>query len=95
MAVCMVFTPPKNLFTKETYEKVMEHLGDAFPPSNMSLHLFGTNDQGECRVVDIFESQEEFEKFAATHAPVYEEMGISLDDLMPHISFFEVEKRLK
>ena len=95
MAVCMIFTPPRDLFTKETYEKVLEHLGDDFPPSAMSLHLFGSTDQGECRVVDIFDSQEEFEQFAATHAPVYEQLGITIDDLMPYISFFEVEKRLK
>ena len=63
--------------------------------SSMSLHVFGSNDQGECRVVDIFDSQEEFENFAATHAPVYEQLGITIEDLMPYIQFFEVEKRLK
>lgn len=36
MAVCMIFTAPKSLFTKETYEKILEHLGDSFPPSSMS-----------------------------------------------------------
>lgn len=95
MAVCMIFTPPSHLFTKDTYEKVLKHLGNDFPPSSMSLHVFGSNEQGECRIVDIFESQEEFKKFAASHMPVYEQLGISLDDLMPHISFFEVEKRVR
>lgn len=95
MAICMIFTPPKGLYDESFYKKIMEHMGDSFPPPSMSVHIKGTNDQGELRIVDIFESQEAFEEFAAGHAPVYEKLGLNLDDLMPHISFFEIERAIK
>ena len=94
MAVCMIFAPPKDAYSTETYNKVLEHLGDAFPPSSMTLHLKGTNDQGEIRIIDIFESEEAFEAFASTHAPVYEKIGMTVDDIMPHVSFFKVERQI-
>lgn len=94
MAVGMIFNPPKDRYSQEIYDRVMEHLGDAFPPSTMSLHLKGKTDQGEIRIVDVFESAEAFEEFAASHAPVLEQAGISLDDLMPYISIFELERKL-
>ena len=95
MAVCMVFSPPKSFYTKETYAKVMELLGETFPPPSMSLHVMGANDEGDIRIVDIFESAEAFEEFAASHAPVYEEMGIGVEDLMQYVSLFEVERTIK
>lgn len=95
MAVCMIFNPPKDAYSDETYEKILEHLGDGFPPSSMTLHLKGKTDAGEIRIVDVFESKEAFQSFAETHAPVYEKLGISLDAIMPYVSFFEVEKRLE
>ena len=95
MAVCMVFSPPKGLFGDEHYDRVIEHLGDGFPPSAMSLHVKGTTEDGETRIVDIFESAEEFQAFAESHAPVYEAMGISVDDVLQHASLFEIEKLVK
>ncbi len=41
MAICMVFTPPKELYTKEHYEKVLEHMGSGFPPAAMKMHVMG------------------------------------------------------
>ena len=32
MAIGMIFSPPKDMFTDETYDKVLAHLGDGFPP---------------------------------------------------------------
>jgi hypothetical protein len=95
MAIGMIFSPPKDMYSKEVYDKIMEHLGDSFPPPSMSLHLKGTTEQGELRIVDVFESVEAFKEFAASHAPVYEALGINLDDLMKHISFFEIERTIK
>lgn len=95
MAVCMVFSPPSELYSKEHYNKVIEHLGDAFPPSAMNLHVMGTTDDGEIRIVDIFESAEAFQQFADSHAAVYEQMGLALDDVLKHVSLFEVEKTIK
>lgn len=95
MAICMIFSPPKDVYSNDTYEKVLEHLGDGFPPSTMSLHIKGKTEQGEIRIVDLFESQEAFEEFASGHAPVYEKLGMTVEDIMPYVSFFEVDKRLK
>ena len=94
MAVCMAFNPPQSVYSEETYQKVLDHLGDAFPPSTMSLHVKGHTDQGEIRIVDVFESAKAFEAFAASHGPVLEQAGISLDDLMPYITIFEIERKL-
>ena len=95
MAVCMVFTPPKDMFTQETYDKVLEHLGDGFPPPAMSAHIKGTTEAGEIRIVDVFESAEAFEAFAESHAPVYEAMGISVDDVLNNALIFEVDNLIK
>lgn len=92
MAVCMVFTPPKDVYTKEHYEGVLAHMGDGFPPPAMKMHVMGTTDDGQIRIVDIFESAEAFRKFAEGHAPVYEKMGISVDDVLKHASVFPIEK---
>jgi hypothetical protein len=90
----MVFTPPKDLFTKETYDRVIAHLGSAFPPPTMTMHVMGRTEDGEIRIIDIFESAEEFKKFAESHAPVYEQMGISVDDILKHASIFQIEKNI-
>ena len=94
MAVCMVFTPPQDVFSKETYDKVIEHLGEAWPPPTMTSHVMGTTAEGEVRIVDVFESAEAFEAFAQTHAPVYEQMGISVDVILQHASVFEIENTI-
>ena len=94
MAICMVFTPPKDLYTRKHYDNVMAYLGDAFPPPNMKMHLMGTTDAGEIRIVDIFETAEEFKQFADGHAPVYEKMGLSVDDVLKHASIFEIERNI-
>ena len=95
MAICMLFTPPKEMYSDEIYAQIMEHMGEAFPPPAMSLHVKGKTADGAIRIVDIFESEEAFQEFAAGHAPIYEKLGLSLDDLMPYISFFEVERTIK
>jgi hypothetical protein len=95
MAIGMIFSPPKDIFTDETYAKVLEHLGDGFPPSTMSLHVKGKTADGEVRIIDVFDSQEAFEAFASSHAPVYEKLGLTVDDIMKHATFFEVERTIK
>jgi hypothetical protein len=94
MAICMVFSPPRDTYSDEVYEKVLEHLGGAFPPASMSLHLKGKTEQGEIRIVDVFESAEAFEEFAASHVPALEQVGVKLDDVLQHVSIFEIEKRI-
>lgn len=94
MAICMVFTPPKGVYTQEHYDKVIEHLGDGFPPPTMKMHVMGTNDAGEVRIVDVFETAEDFRKFAESHASVYEAMGVSVEDVLKHAQVFEIQKTI-
>ena len=95
MAICMVFSPPKDAYSKDVYDKIMEHLGDSFPPPSMSSHAMGHTDEGEIRIVDIFESAEAFQEFAASHAPVYEAMGVDLDEILQYVTIFEVERLIQ
>ena len=94
MAVGMIFSPPKDLFNEETYEKVLEHLGPGFPPDAMSVHLMGHTEDGQVRIVDVFESAEAFEAFAQSHAPVYEALGISVEQILQHAQIFEIGKKI-
>ena len=94
MAIGMIFSPPKELFSKETYEKVLEHLGDGFPPDAMQVHLMGHTADGEVRIVDVFESAEAFEAFAQSHAPAYVAMGISVEQVLKHATIFEIDKKI-
>ena len=94
MAVCMIFTPPKEVFTEEHYNRVLEYLGDGFPPSTMSHHVMGLTDEGEVRIVDVFESAEAFQTFAESHTPVYEAMGVALEDVLKHASVIEIKNSI-
>ena len=95
MAICMIFTPPRDLFTDETYDKVLAHLGDGFPPASMRAHYKGKTENGEVRIVDVFDSAEDFQKFAETHVPAYEALGIKLDDILKNATIFEIEKQIQ
>ena len=70
-------------------------MGDTFPPASMSLHLKGATEQGEIRIVDVFESAEAFEEFAASHTPALEQAGIDLDELMKYVSIFEIDREIR
>ena len=94
MPVCMIFSPPQSLFSKATYEKVLEHLGDRFPPPAMRSHVMGVTEGGEVRIVDVFETAEAFQAFAESHAPVYEALGVSLDEVLKHATVFDVDAHI-
>ena len=39
-------------------------------------------------------SAEDFQRFAESHAPIYEAMGISVDEVLKHASVFQIEKTI-
>lgn len=90
----MIFTPPGDVFTKEHYNRVLEIRGDGFPPATMSEHIMGMTDEGEVRIVDVFESAEAFGAWAESQAPVFEEIGINLEDALKYASVFEIENTI-
>jgi hypothetical protein len=67
---------PKGL-TREQYDEVsrrMEAAGD-WPPDGMDMHvLFGA--EGDLRVSEIWDSEEEFRSFASRLMPVLDEVGV-------------------
>ena len=41
-----------------------------------------------------FESAEAFEAFAQSHAPVYEALGISVEQILEHATVFEIDRKI-
>jgi hypothetical protein len=71
---------PKGL-TREQYDEVsrrMENAGD-WPPDGMDMHvLFGT--EGELRVSEIWDSEQQFRSFADRLMSVLDEVGVSYSE---------------
>ena len=68
---------PKGL-TREQYDEVSRRMEGAgnWPPDGMDVHvLFG--DEGELRVSEIWDSEEQFRAFAGRLMPVLDEVGVS------------------
>jgi hypothetical protein len=72
----------------EQYDRVIEELDiDNDPAHGGLLHLAG-NDDGGLRVTDIWESQEQFERFAQERMmPAVQKVGI---DGQPEVTFLEL-----
>jgi hypothetical protein len=72
--------------TREQYDQVMERLGlDESPPDGGMFHLAGPGD-GAWRVVDVWESQEAFERFMGERLQaVVQEIGLQGQ---PDLEFF-------
>ena len=67
--------------TREQYDEVSSRMESAgnWPPDGMDMHvLFGT--EGELRVSEIWDSEEEFRAFAERLMPVLDEVGIPHGD---------------
>ena len=82
---------PKGL-TREKYDEVSRRIGSAgsWPPDGMDLHvLFGQ--EGDLRVSEIWDSEEQFRAFASRLMPVLDEVGVSRGD--PEV--FEVHELQK
>ncbi len=67
---------PKGL-TREQYDEVSRRMEGAgsWPPDGMDMHvLFGT--EGDMRVSEIRDSEEQFRAFAEQLMPVLDEVGV-------------------
>ncbi len=74
MAIAVLFEMPGA--TQEQYDEVVQKLEDAgegMPPGRV-YHVSGPTENG-WRVVDVWESQEQFERFGQTLMPFLEEVG--------------------
>ena len=75
MALLTRFAPPS--LTAEQYDNVVRRLTEEgiHPPDGLDYELcFGT--EGELKVSLVWDSQEQFEAFAARLMPILEELGV-------------------
>ena len=83
---------PKGL-TREQYDEVSRRMESAgnWPPEGMDLHvLFGP--EGDMRVSEIWDSEQQFRAFADRLMPVLDEVGVQYSD--PEIfEAHELQKR--
>jgi hypothetical protein len=82
---------PRGL-TREKYDEVSRRMESAgnWPPDGMDMHvMFGT--EGEMRVSEIWDSEEQFRAFADRLMPVLDEVGVSYSE--PEV--FEVHELQK
>ncbi len=79
--------------TREQYDEVSRRMegGGAWPPDGMDMHvLFGT--EGELRVSEIWDSEEQFRAFADRLMPVLDEVGVPYSE--PEVfAVHELQKR--
>lgn len=76
MAIAMYFNPPS--FNAAQYDEVDAALEDAGArtPAARTVHVcFGAGDH--LQIFDVWESQEEFDKFGETLMPILAERGIN------------------
>jgi hypothetical protein len=71
---------PKGL-TRERYDEVSRRMesGGGWPPDGMDMHvLFG--EEGDMRVSEIWDSEEQFRAFADRLMPILDEVGVSYSE---------------
>ena len=81
MSVVLIHQGPT--FTREKYEEIVRILAGGkpltspsdWPVDGLLVHVAGESPDG-FRVVDVWESQEAFEKFGETLMPILAELGI-------------------
>jgi hypothetical protein len=82
MAVLMIQEVPGG--TKEQYEEVVSRLSDGrglsspgdWPVEGIIVHAAGPTDDG-WRVVDVWESEEAFQRFGEVIGPILQEVGFN------------------
>ncbi|WP_234338303.1 hypothetical protein [Streptomyces sp. NRRL F-5727] len=76
MAVIVTVEIPGG--TQEQYEATTGRLTDAewWPPQGFLAHAAGPDGSGGWRVVDFWESEEDFLSFAAQARPIFQEQGM-------------------
>jgi hypothetical protein len=64
IAVVQEFTGPADDRSTTNYDKINEHLGtNANPPAGLILHTAGYASPGVFRIVDVWESEADWETF--------------------------------
>jgi hypothetical protein len=72
MAVAMLVDNPEG--SQETYDKVRERLGLKQPAGGI-FHLAGPRPNGGWRVIEVWESEEEAQRFVERLRPAFEAVG--------------------
>ena len=75
MSILARFTPPA--LTAQQYDETLRRLQEAgdWPPDGLEYHVF-FGSEGNLRVSEIWDSQEQFEAFGERLRPVLAEVGI-------------------
>ena len=92
MSIVVRFTPAG--LTTEQYERARRTLEDqgAFPPEGLDYHVcFGSD--GDLRVSEIWDSEEQFEAFGKLLTPVLAEVGITAEERPAHFEVHSIFKR--
>ena len=64
--------------TEEQYRAVNDAMDTGGnPPAGLILHTGGPVDNGDLRVVDIWESEDAFRRFGEQQLPVLQEVGVA------------------
>jgi hypothetical protein len=92
MSIVVRFSPKS--MTAEQYDKTVRMLEDqgVFPPEGLDYHVcFGSD--GDLRVSEIWDSQEQFEAFGKRLTPILSEVGIQASAPPKHFEVHNVMKR--
>ena len=60
--------------TRAQYERLNDALDIAAPPPGLLVHTCGPTDEG-WRIVDVWESEEAFQRFGEVIGPILQEVG--------------------
>jgi len=77
MPIAVLIDNPEG--SQETYDKVRTQLGlEEQPPAGGILHVAGPSPDGGWRIVEVWESQEDADRFVAERlAPALEAVGVT------------------
>ena len=92
MSIVVRFTPAG--LTAEQYGRAVRMLEDqgAFPPEGLDYHVcFGAD--GDLRVSEIWDSEEQFAAFGKVLTPVLAEVGITRAEAPVHFAVHNIFKR--
>ena len=92
MSIVVRFTPAG--LTAEQYGRAVRLLEDqgAFPPEGLDYHVcFG--EDGDLRVSEIWDSEEQFAAFGKVLTPVLAEVGITRAEAPVHFAVHNLVKR--
>ena len=85
---------PRGL-TKEKYDETnryLEEAGLSWPPDGLDLHVcFGSD--GDLRVSEIWDSEEQFQAFAERLFPLLMEAGVDVEAEPELFEIHEIERR--